>query len=253
MKLILSVLLFVLSSGYAFAGQWSVTTISSVSYLFHMNDNNGTSIFNSRGTVNGVMVNSPIWVNGKYGYALSFNAGSPNAYITPTTQKVDLPFGNVSSTFLVLATFPIPNGIPSKQMFLHGNKAASLAARDYYVSSEGGRVATAYGSGDVHVYEMRVPTNVWVGIGFRYDGVRNVDTAFLVYGSTVQYFSRSVGPINTVFASDNTAIGGNSRDGGDCRCTIDEAMIVNRAMSDGEVISLLKNAVNAKHVFQSGN
>ena len=217
-----------------FAGQFNSRT-SSMSYLFHFNENSGTAPRNARNQNNGTFTGTPVWVSGLYRSALSFT-GTDN-YVSLT--NADMPQGNNARTYLFLVLYAaaptagnylmaVPNGGGSNLTI------GALGGPPFYLDVNLNGAWQAYGG--------PITAKRWMGAAFRYEAP--IGTFFVVSGTTTFISSKDLTSLTT--ASQGSFVIGNNGDGGataSCGCTMDEVMIVNRAMSDAEIISHLRNAL----------
>lgn len=227
--------------GLVNAGQWSNAQLfqSSVSYLFHFNEGYGATTKNH--APNGglfTLTAGPVWVKGQYGPALKFDSGDPVNGAIVTLNQANMP-GEASSRTVLFTMFQATNPATGARKLLclpcgvGGNSA-------FQIMGSNNLLAVYHGSNDFTT-PLAIPIGIWFGVGVRYSNPN--ETVFLVTSTSTKIDGFVPGSISTGKSGGEYAIGGDSGQG-DCRnCIMDEVAILNRALPNGEIINLLKQAV----------
>ena len=234
---------FLFFPSLAWSGQIDPTVISSVSYRFNMNENGGAVTANFKSNSHGTLANSPSWVTGLHGPGLNFN----NSGARVSMSNVDRPDGDLPMTVFL---FILNNRAfkLNRWYFQYGTSAANNYRR---IISNNRQIQVDYGAPNSSKnYDVFFPTAAWFGIAVRYDGA--LETLFYEsrtanyesnFASTTFRDSRVVSGLGTTGGGGLFQFGGNSDAADDCQCTMDDFMLVNRAMSDNEIIFHLKTTL----------
>jgi flagellin-like protein len=216
----------------------TTTTIIGAANLvgyWKFDDNGGSSAADSSGNGNpGTLVNSPTWVNGKYGYALNFNGG--NQYVTVSSNDALSPEVSTGEMTLCawinLESYPV-SGQSRAPVIEKGSSGMWEYALYVYSSGAGGiSVWTSSGNGVAEPQGGNIPLNTWTFLCGSY-----TSSSAVVYingasiGSTV--------PSGTASANTAPVLIGARTDGSQyLNAIIDDARIYNRALSQTEINDL---------------
>jgi ABC-type transport system substrate-binding protein len=227
---ILSVLLISMFPSIFNVSQLAHTAPSGLVGYWKFDEGSGTTASdNSGNSNNGILINSPVWVDGRYGKALKFNG------VNNFVNVSDSPSLHLASAATVEAWLYIPAGanfagggyVLSKDA---GNGVYNLALliRDNY-----GHVCFGVGTaaaGVIMTSKTTVARNIWTYLGGTYDG----STMKLYVNGQLDSTYSWPGGINTNNGMSLT-IGKKNNDALWFNGTIDEVRIYDRALSQEEV------------------
>jgi hypothetical protein len=197
-----------------------------------MNENSGTTIKDSSGSLNnGVIVNAT-WTAGKFGQALWFNG--TNAWVT-VNSAASLNLTN----HMTLEAWVYPASTSGWRTIIMREPAAN-----YYLDSSNGSFTGSGPSAGVNnganrdVYgSTSLPVNTWTHLAATWDG-----TTLRVYVNGAQVASQAIG--STILASTSPLrLGGNSIWGEYFNGKIDEVRIYNRTLSQSEIQTDMNTAL----------
>lgn len=197
-----------------------------------MDEGSGTTTADSSGQGNtGTLINTPIWVNGIKGGAISFNGS--NQYVTAATSG--LPSGTASRT--LSGWIYITQYLHYNIGFCYGG-AGGGAIFGYYLN---GSTLNFWGNGDDINTGYTISLNQWQNIAITYDG-SNVS----MYVNGVQVLAPTAPPFGLNTGTTNVLIG-KSQNNDYFPGIVDDVRIYNRVLSDQEMINLYKSDIQIRN------
>ena len=176
---------------------------------------------------NGILVNSPSWVNGYFGNALSFNGSNQN--IT-TSKLINIPKCAISAWIYILS-YPI-----NPTTLIAGFSNGGATDKNLYIDTAGHLGfygydgATKYASLSVNP----IPLNTWTHVVGTANG-----TNLITYINGVQVGIVSCGNTYTGYSYPNFVIGGCTGNSyGYISAIIDEVRVYNRALLQDDITKL---------------
>lgn len=193
---------------------------------YKFDDGSGSNAINSIGGSTATLVNSPSWVGGKSGTALSFNSAN---YVN--CGESGIVFGTNPHTYVAWINSPAFSS-SLNYIVATGNSAtgqqSGIAIRD-----TGKFALSAYSSPIVYFNNPTFQANAWQHVAMVYDG----EYANLYVNGT--FVERQAIALNTTVGK--CRIAANVGNTPNFNGTIDEVMIFNRALLAGEIRLLYEN------------
>ncbi|MBI4833330.1 MAG: DUF2341 domain-containing protein [Planctomycetes bacterium] len=201
---------------------------------WHFSENSGTAAADMSGNGNnGTLTNSPIWVDGKFGNALSFDGA--NDYVSVSDNNA-LTFGNgTTDSPFSIELWVYPNSASGAVIA----KATASNAGEYYITTAGGnlyfRLVDNSASGYIGIYAV-ISQNRWTHITAAYDG-NGISGMRLYFNGVLQATTASSSGSYTAMENLATNLKIGERESGSnyFNGLIDEVRIYNRALTAAEI------------------
>ncbi len=207
--------------------------VPTISYGF--DEGAGTIAGDSSGNNHqGTLVNTPVWVSGKYGGALSFNGSG--AY-------VDTGFNTSFSTLTFSAWVNIPSGVSGyprifakfQETYLQFSPSKNSLQFEHMWSGREAYWNTAVNS---------VTTGVWHNVAVSYDASSSTNVPVIYIDGVVQSLTVGGAPSGTpIFSANNYLVGTQNSSGGFFKGIIDNVRFYNQVVPQAKIQSDMNSAL----------